>query len=204
MVQLPELVLASHSPRRAALLEQMGFSFRILTGHVCEDSHVPDHPVDHVMTLSERKARAVLDRVNRGIIVGADTIVFLKNKIYGKPNNEEEARWMLKELSGETHHVFTGFTLLLCNGSHVSDVEKTAVTFRALENWEIDAYVRSGRSFDKAGGYGIQDQSGLFVERIDGCFYNVVGFPLTRFYKCLKNFWKQESLEKILRIPKAN
>ena len=105
---------------------------------------------------------------------------------------------MLRQLSGKTHEVFTGFTLIQVGGGRFSDVERTAVTFRDLANWEVEDYVASGGPLDKAGGYGIQDRSGLFVDRIEGCFYNVVGFPLTKFYEKLKVLWDVETLRRVL------
>ena len=179
------LILASRSPRRAELLKRMGFSFEVMTGKVTEDLDERLDPVEHVLRLSSLKAEAVLHYVHRGIIIGADTIVSLEGRILGKPKDSQEARRMLDTLSGKTHQVFTGFTLIQVGGERLSDVEETLVEFRDITQWEIDAYVETGGPLDKAGGYGIQDQSGLFVRRIEGCFYNVVGFPLTKFYQDL-------------------
>lgn len=182
-----QLILASQSPRRAALLKQMGFSFQVLVKPITESVSEGIGPEEHVIQLSRQKAESVLDAVEEGIIIGADTIVFLEGQILGKPKDSQEAQSMLQALSGKTHTVYTGFTLIQIGGDIYSDVEETLVTFRNLESWEIDAYVKTGGSMDKAGGYGIQDRSGLFVDRIDGCFYNVVGFPLTKFYLGLRH-----------------
>jgi septum formation protein len=180
------IVLASNSPRRARLLEQMGFSFRVLPAEgVDEDVSISD-PVSLVLELSRRKAESVLPRVKEGFVVGADTVVCLEGAILGKPRDAKDAVSMLRRLSGKTHDVFTGFTVIQVNGVRFSDVERTKVSFRELEDWEITSYVRTGSPLDKAGAYGIQDRSGLFVDRIEGCFYNVVGFPLTKFYEGLK------------------
>jgi septum formation protein len=197
---LPHIVLASRSPRRAALLHQMGFSFRVVSREISEESDLSSDPVKRVIELSKKKARAVLDRVEEGLIVGADTIVFLDGEILGKPMNKEEAKAMLMKLSGRSHEVFTGFTLIEVGGQQMSDVERTSVTFRHLEEWEVDDYVETGGPLDKAGGYGIQDRSGLFVDRIEGCFYNVVGFPMTKFYEGLKKFWDVDTLRRATRI----
>jgi len=196
---LPTIVLASRSPRRAALLRQMGIPFRVISKDIPEESASGDDPLEHVIELSRRKAEAVVDRVEEGIIVGADTVVYLDTEILGKPKDADEARAMLTKLSGRTHEVFTGFTIIQVNdGDPFSDVEKTSVTFRRLESWEIDDYVQTGGPMDKAGGYGIQDRSGLFVHRIDGCFYNVVGFPLTKFYQGLKRILDEDTLRRII------
>ena len=198
MMQVPRIVLASGSPRRAALLRQMGFAFDVMAEAVSEDGVSSADPTAHVVALSRRKAEAVLGRVDEGLVIGADTVVFLEGEILGKPKDEEEARTMLRQLSGKTHEVFTGFTLIQVGGGRFSDVERTAVTFRDLANWEVEDYVASGGPLDKAGGYGIQDRSGLFVDRIEGCFYNVVGFPLTKFYEKLKVLWDVETLRRVL------
>lgn len=197
MESLPLITLASRSPRRAALLRQMGFRFRVLFREISEGTADLEDPVEKVKELSQRKAEAVLDEIERGLIVGADTVVVLGSAIFGKPIDKEDAKRMLNALSGRTHEVFTGFTLMEVGGRMVSDVERTSVTFRRLKSWEVDSYVETGAPFDKAGAYGIQDRSGLFVERIEGCFYNVVGFPLTKFYEGLKQFWNAETLRLI-------
>lgn len=194
---MPLITLASRSPRRAALLRQMGFRFRVLFREISEGTADLEDPVEKVKELSQRKAEAVLDEIERGLIVGADTVVVLGSAIFGKPIDKEDAKRMLNALSGRTHEVFTGFTLMEVGGRMVSDVERTSVTFRRLKSWEVDSYVETGAPLDKAGAYGIQDRSGLFVERIEGCFYNVVGFPLTKFYEGLKQFWNAETLRLI-------
>jgi len=197
-MSMPGLYLASQSPRRAALLRQMGFRFEILPAEVSEDDVQSTDPVGHVLELSRKKAEAVFARVREGYVVGADTIVCIDGAILGKPKDASEAKCMLQHLSGRTHRVYTGFTIVHSHGQWVSDYEYTDVTFRTLEPWEIDAYVASLGPMDKAGAYGIQDQSGLFVERIEGCFYNVVGFPMTKFYQALKRLWTREMLQHIL------
>lgn len=138
------------------------------------------------------KARDVASRTKDGIVVGADTIVVLGNKILGKPGTRAEARQMLRSLSGKAHFVYTGFAIIDANsGKTHSEVVRTKVWFRPLTAREIHQYVSSGSPLDKAGAYGIQDDFGaVFVERINGCFYNVVGFPLVRFYGALKRFGK--------------
>ena len=198
MKSLPRITLASGSPRRAALLRQMEFPFQVVSKEISEESVSTSDPMERVIELSRRKAEAVLDRVREGLVVGADTVVFLEGEILGKPRDKKEAKSMLMKLSGKTHDVFTGFTLIQIGGNLLSDVERTSVTFRDLDEWEVDDYVETGGPMDKAGGYGIQDRSGLFVDRIEGCFYNVVGFPLTKFYESLKQLWGVEMIRRVL------
>lgn len=183
------LFLASQSPRRAQLLKLVGFEFDVIPSHFDEDSIDEKNPEQHVKILSFKKARSVAANLDDGVIIGADTIVVLDEKILGKPKDADEARRMLQSLSGRFHEVYTGFTLLRNpDGSHVSDFEKTRVHFRELSDWEIERYVATQSPMDKAGAYGIQDQSAVFADRIEGCFYNVVGFPLSKFYTAMHDF----------------
>ncbi len=184
--------LASQSPRRKQLLQLIGLKFHVLPSSVDESACTETDPARHVQTLALAKAEEVGRRVELGLIVGADTIVVLDDQILGKPADEEEAVSMLRRLSGRTHQVYTGFAIhYQPEGESITGYEVTNVHFRALEEWEIRSYVDSGGPMDKAGAYGIQDQSALFADRIEGCFYNVVGFPLTRFYLTLLNFNKE-------------
>jgi septum formation protein len=187
------IILASRSPRRIHLLRQIGLSF------TCQESGVDEHiadgmaPEEAVRMLSLEKARHVAGRLLNGIVIGADTIVVLDGKILGKPSSKEDAISMLSRLGGKTHAVFTGFALVDVESkrSYV-DHEKTEVTFRRLSKDEIESYVQSGSPMDKAGAYGIQDDYGaVFVEKISGCFYTVVGFPLSKFYTALNVFLEQ-------------
>lgn len=147
-------------------------------------------PGQNVKRIALEKARDVASRTTQGIVVGADTIVVLEKRILGKPGSRIEARRMLRSLSGKAHYVYTGFAILDAgSGRTHSEVVRTKVWFRSLTKTEIDQYVASGSPLDKAGAYGIQDDFGaVFVERINGCFYNVVGFPLVRFYRALRRF----------------
>jgi septum formation protein len=182
-------ILASQSPRRSQLLKLIGLPFAVLPSHFDENSLQESDPINHVLGQSIAKARQVIGQVGEGIIISADTIVVLDGQILGKPDTPDHAVQMLQWLSGRTHHVFTGFTLLhRDDGKSVSDYEVTAVHFRHLHDWEIQDYVDTRHPMDKAGAYGIQDQSAVFADRIDGCFYNVVGFPLTKFYTTLLPF----------------
>ena len=187
------IILASRSPRRIHLLHQIGLSFTVQESGV--DEHIPDGiaPEEVVRRLSLEKASRVTERLHDGIVIGADTIVVLDGKILGKPSSKGEAISMLSKLGGRTHTVFTGFAMIDVESqkSYV-DYEKTEVTFRGLSNEEIESYVESGSPMDKAGAYGIQDDYGaVFVERINGCFYTVVGFPLSKFYTSWNMFLGQ-------------
>jgi len=183
VLKTKRFILASASPRRAELLRQVGLTFEIREGQVPEGNAPPD-PVAHVTELSRRKAEQVAKDLAEGIVIGADTIVVLDGKILGKPKDLDEARQMLSLLSGKTHQVYTGFTLIeKPSGQSITDYEVTQVTFRSLSPWEIEDYVDTEKPVDKAGAYGIQDKSALFAERIEGCYYNIVGFPLAKFYQ---------------------
>ncbi len=184
------LVLASASPRRQNLLKQIGLNFIVHPSGIDEDSHPTISPEEYALELSKRKAFEVAKNYNDAIVVSADTIVVLDGQIINKPKDPDEAKQMLKMLSGKTHKVYTGFTILDTKTNKIiSDFEVTDVKFRELSDDEIEEYVATGSPLDKAGAYGIQDDYGaVFVERINGCFYNVVGFPLTRFYLAMKKF----------------
>jgi septum formation protein len=183
------LVLASESPRRAQLLSLIGLKFEIHPSRINEDLIEETDPVWHVLVLSLAKAQEVARRFENVLVIGADTIVVLDGHIMGKPATGDEAREMLHRLSGRTHQVYTGFALVEKPGKRtISDYEVTSVRFRTLHDWEIESYVETKNPMDKAGAYGIQDQSAVFADRIEGCFYNVVGFPLTKFYTTLLTF----------------
>ena len=189
------LILASRSPRRRLLLQQIGLAFEVRESGVEEDGLDGAHPEEYVISLSRRKAAAVAAVTKDAIVIGSDTIVVIDGHVLNKPEDEEDAVRMLTMLSGRTHTVYTGFTIWDApSGASYSDVEKTSVTFRVLGDEEIRRYVRSGSPMDKAGAYGIQDDFGaVFVERIDGCFYNVVGFPLSKFYSAFEMFQQRLS-----------
>jgi septum formation protein len=184
------IILASASPRRAKLLRQIGLDFTVDESNVPEDTSGYASPREIVLDLSRAKAAEVASRHDDAFVIGADTIVVLDGTVLGKPVDAADARKMLRLLSGRTHEVYTGFCIIeKPGGRSAGDLERTSVTFRTLTEPEIDAYVTSGSPMDKAGAYGIQDDMGaIFVERIDGCFYTVVGFPLTRFYMRFKEF----------------
>ena len=189
-MKLPPLILASQSPRRRLLLRQIGLRFVVRPSAVREDLWDHESPEHNAKRIALSKAVEVSKNVKRGIVIGADTIVVLGRHILGKPRTKSEAKTMLKKLSGRMHTVYTAFALIdVESDRRVVRIEKTKVWFRVLSNTEIEEYVQSGSPMDKAGAYGIQDDYGaVFVRRVEGCFYNVVGFPLTKFYQTLGQF----------------
>ncbi len=182
------VVLASRSPRRLLLLSQIGLTVRVVVSDVPEDLDPARTPEANAEALACLKAQHVARGIPEGIVIGADTIVVLDHHVLGKPVDEADAARMLRLLSGRTHTVFTGFALVRQPGGHlISGVEATQVTFRDLPDEEIQAYIRGGSPMDKAGAYGIQDDYGaVFVTRIEGCYYNVVGLPLARVHQAMK------------------
>ena len=184
------LVLASRSPRRIQLLRQIGLDPRVIPCDVNEDFDLSLPAVENAVTLALRKAREVARTINGAIVIGADTIVTLDGRMMGKPEGPDEAVRMLEMLSGNTHIVHTGYALVdRPSDASVTGVEETLVTFRDIPRSEIEEYVAGGSPMDKAGAYGIQDDYGaVFVTRIEGCFYNVVGLPLSSLYSALQEF----------------
>jgi septum formation protein len=184
------LILASQSPRRKNLLKQIGMKFRVIPSRVAEVITPHQTPGENAQRIALEKAFDVASRLRTGIVIGADTIVVLDHHVLGKPKSKDDAKRMLRLLSGREHSVFTGFALKdVETGKHTAGVEETKVRFRKLTEKEITEYVNSGSPMDKAGSYGIQDDFGaVFIERVNGCFYNVVGFPLARFYSTFQQF----------------
>ena len=175
---LPNIILASKSPRRADLLKQIGLEFTVYPSEI-EEPQITASPAAAVQELALTKARTVAAKFDAGIVLGADTVVVIDGQPIGKPENDAHAVEILTELSGHRHEVITGTALIdIQRKNAVVWAEKTAVYFRTLRQSEILAYVRSGDSSDKAGAYGIQGKAGVFVERIEGCYFNVVGLPL--------------------------
>ncbi len=184
---MKKLILASGSPRRKQLLEQAQLVFSISTSSVDESFEPTQTPDQVVEELAKRKAHDVFLSHEDSIVIGADTIVSINGEILGKPNNEEEAKEMLRLLSGKNHDVYTGVAII-SNEKTVIFHERTIVSFLPLEESDIESYIASGEPFDKAGSYGIQGLGALFVNQIHGCYFTVVGLPLARTVRELKNF----------------
>jgi len=179
------LILASNSPRRREILGQAGFAFSVVASDI-DESFPADMPLSEVpVFLSEKKARVLADINPHAIILAADTVVILDQLILNKPNDKSEAREMLQLLSGKTHEVVTGITLITPNET-VSIADSAMVSFRALVDWEVDWYVKGGFGLDKAGAYGVQDFIGMAgIEKIDGSFYTVMGLPIFQVFNLL-------------------
>ena len=180
-------VLASVSPRRIRLLEMIGLNF-ISVGSGVEEIDSASNPVLTVKRNALAKSREVAFKFQKEIVIGADTIVVLGKHTLNKPANLKQAKDYLRRLSGKKHTVYTGVNVInTSNGNEVFGYEKTVVQFRDLTNDEIDFYVKKFRPLDKAGAYGIQDDFGcLFISRIEGDYYNIVGLPLVKLYECIK------------------
>ena len=171
------LILASGSPRRRELLDLMGLTYTVETPDV--DESFSGRPSETVMEISRRKAAAVAARHSDSIIIAADTLVFADGPL-GKPHTPERAKEMLRSLAGNWHHVYTGITVINTrSGRILRNVDKTRVHLVSMTEQEIDAYVATGEPLDKAGAYGIQGMGGMFVDRIDGSYSNVVGLPMS-------------------------
>ncbi|MFJ7727104.1 Maf family protein [Neobacillus sp. NPDC097160] len=182
---MQNLILASSSPRRKELLENLHLTFAISSSEVDESFDPALTPEDVVMELAERKAQAVFQKNQDAFVIGSDTIVALNGRILGKPADEAEAISMLKSLSGQQHDVFTGVSILSPESS-TTFFEKTEVWFWELTDDEIKAYVQTGEPLDKAGAYGIQQLGSMLVKKINGDYFAVVGLPVARTIRELK------------------
>ncbi len=181
------IYLASKSPRRRKLLKQINLNFKSFTVDLEEKIKPGEKPSISVKRLSKEKLEIARQKVKYGIIITADTIVVLNRKVMGKPKDKKEAKRFLTKLSGKVHAVYTGFSIYNSeNKMLLTDYEKTIVEFRKLTAKEIDNYITTQNPMDKAGAYGIQDDCGaVFIKKINGCYYNVVGLPLTKVYQTL-------------------
>lgn len=182
---MKKIILASGSPRRKELLEQIGVNFAIIKaeGEEVITTRVPE---EAVLELSRQKAREVADRTDGEVIIGADTVVAVDNTILGKPKDPEDAMRMLRLLQGQAHKVLTGVTVILRNGSEEQEIcfaDLTHVHVFPMTEAQIRTYVESGEPMDKAGAYGIQGRFAAYVSRIEGDYNNVVGLPVGRLYQ---------------------
>jgi septum formation protein len=188
---MPTIILASGSPRRKELLEKLQIPFVVEVSNYEEDNNLKLKPLELAKTLSSGKAETVAQK-HKGedvVIIGADTFIVLDNKILGKPHTPEKAKEMIKEMSGRDHSVITGFTIIDAkSGKKVSKAVESKVYFRKLTDEEIDAYVRTGESLDKAGAYAIQEAGSILIEKTEGDYTNIVGLPLPALIEELKKF----------------
>ncbi len=182
-----KLILASASPRRADLLNQVGITYEVVKPELLEEPDLGKRPCEIALILAEAKARFVAEKLGRGVILAADTLVVCRGDLMGKPVDEEDARHMLRLLSGSRHEVITGMVLLdAASGLLEKEYAKTTVWMKKLSEDEINDYVKGGEPLDKAGAYGIQGKAALFVEKIEGCYFNVVGLPLNLLYHMMQ------------------
>ena len=192
-----KLILASSSPRRAEILANAGLPFTVVSSAVDESPSPGEKPAALVQRLANAKADLVTARaVGPAIVLADDTVVVLDDKILGKPSSTEDARHMLQQLSGRTHSVLTGVALVrLPDGERRQFIESTLVHFRPITDEELAAYLATGEPYDKAGSYAIQGLAGRYIPRIEGCYFNVVGLPLSRVLTELKSLgWSANSM----------
>jgi len=187
---MQNLILASSSPRRKELLENLRITFTISSSEVDESFDPALSPEDVVMDLAERKAQVIFKENPTAYVLGSDTIVVADGQVLGKPSDNAEATEMLKKLSGKKHEVYTGVSILSPNGK-ARFYERTEVWFWELTDDEINFYVQSGEPLDKAGAYGIQQLGSMLVKKINGDYYAVVGLPVARTYRELKRLGYQ-------------
>ena len=179
----PLIILASNSPRRKDLLKLIDLQFKVITSSVHEDFNIDLKPIEFAQHYANLKAIDVAQEYTDSLVIGADTIVVLDEEIIGKPKDENDSKLMLRKLSGRTHTVITGVSLIWRENNIVDTFnEETKVTFQDLTDEQIQFYIENYNPLDKAGSYGIQDWFAVHVKKIDGCFYNVMGFPLSKFY----------------------
>lgn len=187
---MEEIILASASPRRSLLLKQWGIPFRVLPSDIDEESlNLSGTPWEKAEKLALAKAKSVAIKIENGLVLGADTIVVLDNTIFGKPKDNHDAYNMLESLSGKYHEVITGVAIVnAANDFHKTAHEKTKVFFTPVTDTDIRRYIDTGEPRGKAGAYAIQGKGALFIEKIEGCYTNVVGLPLVLINKLLKEF----------------
>ncbi|TFB12572.1 septum formation protein Maf [Candidatus Marinimicrobia bacterium MT.SAG.4] len=179
-------ILASQSPRRLKLLEQLGLHPEVIPSTLPEVYDDSLSIEENIKSLAELKAKSVSENIEDGIIVGADTVVVLDEEVLGKPADPVGAFKILRKLSGKMHRVITAFCVYSTpEERYFTDVETTRVFFKEQSDEEIKRYISTEQPFDKAGAYGIQDKSAVFVKKIEGSYENVMGFPLTLFYKAM-------------------
>jgi len=186
---MSRIVLASASPRRFEILKQVGIKFEVIPSNADERYDLKERPEIIAKKLSVKKAKSVAEKLkDDSLVIGADTIV-VSDVVLGKPENRDEAFKMLELLQGKWHEVITGICVIRAyDGKCIDDFEITRVKMRPLDKNSINAYINAGESMDKAGAYGIQGVGALLIEKIEGCYYNVVGLPLVKLSYMLEEF----------------
>jgi septum formation protein len=195
-----KLILASASPRRAEILRNAGIRFEICSSDVDESRLDNESPGEYVRRLALVKALAAADKNPAlgvaALIIGADTVVVVDDDVLGKPASRDDAKRMLRSVSGRVHEVHTGLALMQTSGMQQRVVEEiTRVHFAHLNDQEIEDYIATREPFDKAGAYAIQGIGGRFVNRVEGCYFNVMGLPLARLWSLLRDFGLENSAE---------
>ena len=188
------LILASASPRRSELLRNAGISFIVEPAHIAEEPFPGELPLQYAQRLARDKARAIFASHPDNVVLGADTVVVVDELLLEKPRDTEDAARMLRLLSGRAHQVMTG-VCLVAPGYEQTESEITEVRFSTLSESEIASYVQSGEPMDKAGAYAIQGMASCWVERIDGCYFNVVGLPVPRLYRMLQTLAEKTGIQ---------
>ncbi len=187
MTEITEIILASTSPARKALLEQTNLKFSIVPSNFDETKFRSSNPEELVRYLAIEKARAVAQQNLTAIVIGADTVIYHDNKIIEKPKNREEAFTVLKSYCGKHHFVYTGIAVIQ-GAKEITDVVSARVLFRNLDDEEIHAYIKTGQPFGNAGAYTIQQFGATLVEQIDGDYNTIIGLPLFRLFSILREF----------------
>ena len=186
--QKTKYILASQSPRRSKLLDQIGINFETLPSNFIEDLSINLPPSNLSMNFAKNKAKAVAKKYKSRWVIGADTIVTIRGRIFGKPNSFDEGNEMLRALSGKTHDVFTGVSIQNIERKiNLTFNERTKVTLKKLTDEDIFFYLKNHKPYDKSGSYGIQGYFSVFVKKINGCYFNIVGLPLHKLYLMLKS-----------------
>ncbi len=181
-VHLEKLVLASKSPRRMEILNAVGWPFEAVVAGIDESRQPNEDAITYVKRLALGKASVIADKLSSGLVLGADTVVVVEGEILGQPHEPDEARRMLRLLSGRWHDVLTGVALVRVGVGSIVEHATTRVSFGELSEAEIDWYVSTDEPLDKAGAYGIQGKAALFVEEVDGEYFNIVGLPIRLVY----------------------
>ena len=181
-----KIILASQSPRRAEIMRMIGVKFKVESSNIYEEVNQKIEQNEIAINISKAKAEKISHKYPNNIIIGADTIVVFNKEIFGKPKNINESKKMLKALSGNSHKVITGVTIMNKKlGILKTFSEMTEVFVREIPTKKIEYYLRNFNTLDKAGGYGIQEWFSVWIEKINGCYYNVMGLPVSKFYKHL-------------------
>ena len=186
-----KVVLASGSPRRKEIMTAVGWPFEVKTPDVDESVRPGENPVDYVQRLAQAKALTVADQLEAGLVLAADTTVVIDREILGKPENDEDARRMLRLLNGKWHEVLTGVSFVRVKGAQLTSFERTRVRFAEMTQKEIDWYVSLGEPLGKAGAYGIQGPAALFIDEIEGDYLNIVGLPIRLVYELWQELLNQ-------------